>query len=268
MVVTVCLARLDSAQRHSRSFNLLWPDGPGRVPLRDRPNIWKKISSIGCHGWSTNSQSLLCRRKAAVPPNGTVIITMDQIVAWVDNLFPEQVPAPSVLQHVAQYLAKRCSPPQWPYRVQYIDLSDPQLFLALIVTLLHPVVWNVIGRFEYYTRVLSKVFVKPRIGVSALALWILLGGFYRNALVMAVMRDQETVEALGEPVYRVIGALCCVCGAVLVMSSFYQLGFVGTFLGDYFGILMEAKVTAFPFNVLEDPMYDGSTMLFAGKAIL
>lgn len=29
---------------------------------------------------------------------------------------------------------------------------------------------------------------------------------------------------------------------------------------------MNEKVTAFPFNILEHPMYDGSTMIFAGAA--
>lgn len=41
----------------------------------------------------------------------------------------------------------------------------------------------------------------------------------------------------------------------------------GTFLGDYFGILMDHKVEGFPFNLLSDPMYDGSTMCFAATAL-
>lgn len=36
--------------------------------------------------------------------------------------------------------------------------------------------------------------------------------------------------------------------------SMYQLGVTGTFLGDYFGILMEDRVTAFPYNVTNNPM--------------
>jgi phosphatidylethanolamine N-methyltransferase len=41
----------------------------------------------------------------------------------------------------------------------------------------------------------------------------------------------------------------------------------GTFLGDYFGILMSARVEGFPFNVLRDPMYVGSTLCFAATAL-
>jgi len=40
------------------------------------------------------------------------------------------------------------------------------------------------------------------------------------------------------------------------------------FPGDYFGILMDEKVTGFPFSVLENPMYWGSFMNFLGGALV
>jgi phosphatidylethanolamine N-methyltransferase len=48
----------------------------------------------------------------------------------------------------------------------------------------------------------------------------------------------------------------------------WALGITGTYLGDYFGILMPAKVTSFPFNVTDAPMYYGSTMNFLGISLL
>lgn len=48
----------------------------------------------------------------------------------------------------------------------------------------------------------------------------------------------------------------------------WALGFTGTYLGDYFGILMDSKVTSFPFNLTDAPMYYGSTMSFLGTAML
>lgn len=57
-------------------------------------------------------------------------------------------------------------------------------------------------------------------------------------------------------------------GNVLVLSSMYALGVTGTYLGDYFGILMNERVTSFPFNVTDAPMYYGSTLSFLGTAIL
>jgi phosphatidylethanolamine/phosphatidyl-N-methylethanolamine N-methyltransferase len=47
----------------------------------------------------------------------------------------------------------------------------------------------------------------------------------------------------------------------------WALGITGTYLGDYFGILMEAPVTSFPFNVTGAPMYYGSTLSFVGTAL-
>jgi len=56
-------------------------------------------------------------------------------------------------------------------------------------------------------------------------------------------------------------------GQLFVLSSFYKLGVTGTFLGDYCGIFMDARVTGFPFNVLENPMYVGSTMSFLAYSL-
>jgi methylene-fatty-acyl-phospholipid synthase len=38
-------------------------------------------------------------------------------------------------------------------------------------------------------------------------------------------------------------------------------------LGDYCGIYLPAKIESFPFNVLNHPMYDGSTMTFYGASL-
>lgn len=56
-------------------------------------------------------------------------------------------------------------------------------------------------------------------------------------------------------------------GNVLVLSSMWALGVTGTYLGDYFGILMDDMVTGFPFNVCSAPMYYGSTLSFLGSAL-
>lgn len=58
-----------------------------------------------------------------------------------------------------------------------------------------------------------------------------------------------------------------ISGNVLVLSSMWALGVTGTYLGDYFGILMDAKVTSFPFSVTDAPMYYGSTLSFLGTAV-
>lgn len=47
----------------------------------------------------------------------------------------------------------------------------------------------------------------------------------------------------------------------------WALGLTGTYLGDYFGILMDAPVTSFPFNITDAPMYHGSTLSFLATAL-
>ena len=54
---------------------------------------------------------------------------------------------------------------------------------------------------------------------------------------------------------------------ILVLSSMFVLGVTGTYLGDYFGILMKARVTGFPFNIMENPMYNGATLNFLALAL-
>lgn len=56
-------------------------------------------------------------------------------------------------------------------------------------------------------------------------------------------------------------------GNILVLSSMWRLGVTGTYLGDYFGILMDEMVTGFPFDLTSAPMYWGSSMSFAATAL-
>ena len=56
-------------------------------------------------------------------------------------------------------------------------------------------------------------------------------------------------------------------GQLFVITSTLALGITGTFLGDYFGILMDHRVEGFPFNVLNNPMYVGSTLCFTATAL-
>jgi phosphatidylethanolamine/phosphatidyl-N-methylethanolamine N-methyltransferase len=72
---------------------------------------------------------------------------------------------------------------------------------------------------------------------------------------------------LPEPYATLVPVLLFLVGQTFVVTSTWALGITGTFLGDYFGILMDQKVEGFPFNILRDPMYVGSTMCFAATAL-
>jgi protein-S-isoprenylcysteine O-methyltransferase Ste14 len=53
----------------------------------------------------------------------------------------------------------------------------------------------------------------------------------------------------------------------LALPAMLADALAGTYLGDYFNILMPHRVTGFPFNILSDPMYVGSSITHFGTAL-
>ncbi|KAI9860356.1 MAG: Phosphatidyl-N-methylethanolamine N-methyltransferase [Vezdaea acicularis] len=82
------------------------------------------------------------------------------------------------------------------------------------------------------------------------------------------LRDQPSHPLLETQLAKLTSYSLLLFGNTLVLSSMWALGFTGTYLGDYFGILMDAPVTSFPFNITGAPMYFGSTLSFLGSAVL
>lgn len=123
----------------------------------------------------------------------------------------------------------------------------------------------VLQQTEYHNKSLTRLLGGPQQGCYVLAITIFTLGLFRDALYERALRAQPFVPAFYHP-YLAYGLL--VAGNTLVLTSYYQLGITGTFLGDYFGILKDEMVTGFPFNVTGAPMYWGSTASFLGSAIL
>ncbi len=82
------------------------------------------------------------------------------------------------------------------------------------------------------------------------------------------LRHQPVYAPLQRAPVELLAYALLAAGNVLVLSSMWALGLTGTYLGDYFGILMPHRVTGFPFNVTGAPMYYGSTLSFLGSALL
>ena len=55
--------------------------------------------------------------------------------------------------------------------------------------------------------------------------------------------EQPSSTLLQHPFARVLAIVLFLLGSLFVLSSMYMLGITGTFLGDYFGILMDEMVT-------------------------
>ncbi|KAL9604540.1 MAG: hypothetical protein Q9219_000505 [cf. Caloplaca sp. 3 TL-2023] len=125
-------------------------------------------------------------------------------------------------------------------------------------------------RPEYHHKTLTRLFNgNSQRACYALALTIFSLGLFRDYLFERALRSQPTSPLLSSPFISQYAAYTLIAlGNLLVLSSTYALGITGTYLGDYFGILMDAPVTSFPFNVTGAPMYYGSTMSFVGTALL
>uniref|UniRef100_A0A8C8ZK47 Phosphatidylethanolamine N-methyltransferase n=1 Tax=Prolemur simus TaxID=1328070 RepID=A0A8C8ZK47_PROSS len=150
----------------------------------------------------------------------------------------------------------------------YVDPSDSSFVAAVLAIAFNPLYWNVVARWEHRTRKLSRAFHSPHLACYALGGSILLLNLLRSHCFMQAMLHQPLAEGLDHPAAYGLGLAFLGVGSMFVLSSFFALGFTGTFLGDYFGILKEARVTTFPFNVLDNPMYWGSTANYLGWAIV
>ncbi|XP_065765635.1 phosphatidylethanolamine N-methyltransferase isoform X1 [Muntiacus reevesi] len=150
----------------------------------------------------------------------------------------------------------------------YVDLSEPHFVAAVLAIVFNPLFWNVVARWEHKTRKLSKAFGSPRLACYTLGGAILLLNILRSHCFTQAMLSQPRMQSLDNPAAYHVGLALLGVGGVFVFSSFLALGFTGTFLGDYFGILKEARVTMFPFSVLDNPMYWGSTAIYLGWAIV
>lgn len=153
-----------------------------------------------------------------------------------------------------------------------VNWSQPSLWIFLASATFNPVFWNTVARLEYHYALLTRYVGCGNAyrGCYVLAVTIFTLGLVRDALFKWALEEQPTSALLAEQytlwVLPVAGVLF-VCGNVFVVSSMWQLGVTGTYLGDYFGILMKERVTAFPFSVMENPMYNGSTMIFTATAL-
>ena len=122
---------------------------------------------------------------------------------------------------------------------------------------------------EYRTKFLTRFFRgRAQAACYFLALTIFSLGMVRDLAYVRALRDQPLHPALEGLLVQLAGWALVVGGNVLVLTSAWRLGITGTFLGDYFGILLDDMVSGFPFNLCGAPMYYGSTMSFLGTALL
>jgi phosphatidylethanolamine N-methyltransferase len=155
--------------------------------------------------------------------------------------------------------------------IKYVDFNDWLLTLSFIMIVICPTTWNLVARWEFHTKFFSKLTGDNRMAADIFAHILIEMGIFRNFIYMRVIMTQphlvienETLELIT----MIIGYSLIGIGFILNFFSFYRLGIHGIYYADYFGILFNEMVTAFPYNVLSNPLYVGSTMLFFGNAFV
>ncbi|KAI2610169.1 phospholipid methyltransferase [Hypoxylon fragiforme] len=150
-----------------------------------------------------------------------------------------------------------------------VDISQTSLFISACAIAFNPLFWNIVARSEYRDKTLTKLFGgRSQTACYALAITIFSIGLVRDFLYERALRHQPSYPLLELDEVKYVAYALVAAGNILVLSSTWQLGITGTFLGDYFGILMDDIVTGFPFNITDAPMYNGSTCSFLGTALL
>uniref|UniRef100_A0A3B3ZMV6 Phosphatidylethanolamine N-methyltransferase n=1 Tax=Periophthalmus magnuspinnatus TaxID=409849 RepID=A0A3B3ZMV6_9GOBI len=145
---------------------------------------------------------------------------------------------------------------------------ETNAWISLSNSFLYNITYIFVARWEHSTRRLTALFGSPYVACYSLGFIILLLNVCRSHSMTVAMKTQPRWEVLEQTEVYYTGVVFMMAGTVLVVSSFLALGFTGTFLGDYFGILMDEKVTGFPFNLIDNPMYWGSTANYLGLALI
>ncbi|WVW84435.1 hypothetical protein I302_106469 [Kwoniella bestiolae CBS 10118] len=147
------------------------------------------------------------------------------------------------------------------------ELDKKSLWAFVAMTAFNPIFWNTVARNEYRNKSITKIVGSPLVGTYLLALTIFSMSAFRDHLFINALKNQPSLIELDQPLLKALAIILFVAGQTFVISSMWALGVTGTYLGDYFGILMTHRVTHFPFNVLSDPMYVGSALTHLGTAL-
>ncbi|KAF8979098.1 Phosphatidyl-N-methylethanolamine N-methyltransferase [Entomortierella lignicola] len=143
-----------------------------------------------------------------------------------------------------------------------------EFWIAAASIIFNPTFWNIVARKEYRSKFITRIFGGNGLyGCYALAATIFVLGLIRDAIFKYAVDNQPQAQCMNHPAMQALAGVLFVTGNVFVLSSMWVLGITGTYLGDYFGILMDERVTSFPFNVNDNPMYNGTVMIFLGTAI-
>nr|XP_023700216.1 phosphatidylethanolamine N-methyltransferase isoform X6 [Paramormyrops kingsleyae] len=84
--------------------------------------------------------------------------------------------------------------------LQFVDLSDSRFWGAVLIIIFNPLFWNVVGRWEHWTRGLSRLFGGPYVALYFLASLIVLLNVFRSH--RRLLRHPDGAQDHGLPLQR------------------------------------------------------------------
>ncbi|CAH1800184.1 unnamed protein product [Owenia fusiformis] len=148
-----------------------------------------------------------------------------------------------------------------------IDLDDWNLWMTIVCMALSPTWWFVSARFEYHTRYITKLFGNKYTACYVTGVITLALDCIRDWRYHILMAEQPKWAVLQNDTVEAIGNGLTIFGLVMVLSTWYQMGYTGILYGDYFDILKNERVTGFPYNVFNDPQYLAFNIVTFGTSV-
>ena len=132
------------------------------------------------------------------------------------------------------------------------------------------IVWGILPHLQHKRRLITWAFSDNKeIAADFMAFILIHIGTFRNyAFFESLMSNKRLDFGEFNDASTIIGTIFLCFGALLWISALLKLGLRGSYFGDHFGFVSNKKVDSFPFNVLENPQYNGSKIFLLGQSII
>lgn len=146
------------------------------------------------------------------------------------------------------------------------DLKNPLFLQTVFFIIWTPVFWNIVCPLEYKTKFILRTFGDKYRACYFLSAVIFINSNFRNIWFFRFLMSCTRVDEAKMTLFGV-GLVFFVAGFLLATAAMRALGITGTYFGDHFGIFHPSKITGYPFNLLNNPMYFGTFLQFFGAAL-
>ena len=147
---------------------------------------------------------------------------------------------------------------------------DKNVQQVLLYSGLSLIVWGILPHLQHKHKLISWLFSDNReIAADFLAFLLIHIGTFRNYAFFESLFSNKRLD-FGEfnILSTIIGIIFLCIGSLFWITALLKLGLRGSYFGDHFGFVFNKKVDSFPFNLLENPQYNGSKLFLLGQSII